>query len=99
MPVKNKNNFLLENVRPIPTKGTTLRIEKFGGMLAGGNMPILNINEDGLAIWNLCTGKRTVKEIEVELEKEFEDKDLQGQLREFIQYCLSNGFLEDNNDN
>jgi len=85
----------LLNLRPIPTKGTILRKENFGAMLASGNLPILSLNEDALAIWNLCDGSRTVAEIVKQLTEIYEGEYLRERLFEFLQYGLANGLLED----
>ena len=77
-----------------PAKGVMVRQESFGAMVAGGNLPILNLNEDALSIWNLCDGTRTVKEIKEILTEEFEDSNMDQLLVEFVNYCVENGFLE-----
>jgi hypothetical protein len=84
----------IDDIRPIPTQGTMCRVEKFGAMLASGNKPILTLNEDALAIWNLCDGSKKVSEIKTLLFEEYEEKQLDQKLFEFINFCLSNNLLE-----
>lgn len=85
------------NIKPKPTKGTMMRIEAFGAMLAGGNRPILSLNEDAKKIWEMCNGCRTVAEIEQILSREYEAEKLYEKLIEFMRFSLSNGLLEDAN--
>lgn len=91
------NEVEIMNVKPKPTKGTMTRAETFGAMLAGGNRPILNLNEDAKKIWEMCDGSRTVTEIEQILLKEYEVEKLREKLIEFMNFGLSNGLLEDAN--
>lgn len=81
------------NLKPMPSPGTLCRKETFGAMVAGGNLPILNLNEDGIQIWELCDGVRTVAEIELLLLKDFESVGLHERLSTFLHYCLENSFM------
>lgn len=78
---------------PTPKKGTMARREAFGVMLAGGNLPILNLNEDAAAIWELFDGQRTVRDIEAILLDEYEEEAVQRSLPEFVRYCVNAGFI------
>lgn len=78
---------------PVPAAGTMLRKEAFGAMLAGGNLPILNLNQDAAAIWELFDGKRTVREIEALLFAQHKADDVRQTLPEFIRYCAHAGFI------
>lgn len=86
------DNELYEAV-PVPAPGTMMRREAFGVMLAGGNMPILNLNEDAAAVWELFDGKRTVREIEALLLEEYEDDAVRQMLPEFVRFCLHAGVV------
>ena len=94
---KCMNDLEIMNIKPKPTKGTMMRVEAFGAMLAGGNRPILSLNEDAKEIWEMCNGSRTVAEIEQFFLKEYEAEKLHEKLIEFIKFGLSNGLLEDAN--
>ena len=87
------NEQELMALKPNPASGTLCRKEAFGAMVAGGNLPIMNLNEDGLQIWELCDGKRTVAEIETLLIENYQQEGLHERLLTFLQYCLENNFL------
>jgi hypothetical protein len=78
---------------PAPVEGSVLRREDFGGMLAGGNLPILNLNPDAVAIWELIDGKHTVADIEKALTEIYETDDVRRDLLEFIRFCLHTGCI------
>jgi hypothetical protein len=78
---------------PVPTEGTMMREETFGGMLAGGNMPLLSLNPDAVAIWQIIDGKRTVEEMATILETTHASSDVRKNLPAFIRYCLHGGSL------
>jgi hypothetical protein len=80
-------------LKPMPAPGTFCRAEAFGAMVAGGNLPIMNLNEDGMQIWELCDGIKTVAEIESLLLKDFQSEGLRERLFIFLQYCLENNFM------
>jgi hypothetical protein len=80
-------------LKPMPAPETFCRAEAFGAMVAGGNLPIMNLNEDGMQIWELCDGTKTVAEIEVLLLKEFQSEGLRERLFIFLRYCLENNFM------
>ncbi len=80
-------------LKPIPAPGTLLRKEAFGAMVAGGDLPILNLNEEGVQIWERCDGVQTVTEIETLLLKDYQKEGLRERLLTFLQYCLKNGFM------
>lgn len=83
----------LLSIKPMPAPGTLCRKETFGAMVAGGNLPIMNLNEDGMQIWELCDGVKTVAEIEALLIKDFQSEGLHERLLIFLQYCLENSFI------
>lgn len=78
---------------PVPTPEAMLRRESFGGMLAGGNMAILNLNADAVAIWELFDSQRSVADIEALLLKEYEAQHVRATLLEFVRYCLHAGCI------
>ena len=86
------HNF--DDIRPTPTQGTMVRVEEFGAMLASGNQTNLTLNEDALAIWNLCDGSKKVSEIKSMLLDEYEEKQFDQKLFEFINFGLTNNLLE-----
>lgn len=83
----------LLNLSPEPAPGAMCRQEQFGAMLVAGNLPILNLNDDAYKIWTLCDGRRTISEIEVILQEEFEAEGLHERMLEFFRYCLDNNLL------
>ena len=80
-------------LKPMPAPGTLCRKEAFGAMVAGGDLPIMNLNEDGVQIWELCDGFKTVAEIEELLLKDYQKEGLHERLFTFLQYCLDNNFI------
>ena len=78
---------------PTPTPGTTLRNEDFGGMLAGGNLQIMSLNHEAVALWNLFDGKRNLKQIFDLLLAEYDEEDLIVSIQEYVDYCVQAGFL------
>lgn len=86
------DNTLYASV-PVPAPGAMLRREAFGGMLAAGNMSILNLNDDAVAIWELFDGERTVAAIESLLLEEYEAQHVRETLPEFVRYCLHAGCI------
>lgn len=80
-------------LKPKPAPGTLCRKEAFGAMVAGGNSPIMNLNEDGMQIWELCDGVRTIAEIETLLIEDYHEEGLRERLLTFLQYCLENDFM------
>ena len=48
---------------PVKNRAVKTRNETFGKLLVAGGLPILCINKDGEAIWDLCDGKRDVASI------------------------------------
>lgn len=89
----NMTDQELLTLKPVPAPGTLCRKEAFGAMVAGGNLPILNLNEDSVQIWGLCDGLRTVAEIEALLLNDYQDEGLHERLVEFMRYCLENNFM------
>ncbi len=85
----------LLQLRPKPARGTMMREEEHGAILAGGDMPVININADGLAAWRLCDGTRTVRQVRQILLDEYEEEKLDARLLELIRFCLENGYLVD----
>ena len=83
----------LLTLKPKPAPGTMCRKETFGAMVAGGNLPIMNLNEDGAQIWELCDGSRTTAEIEAILRKDYRGEGLRERLVTFLHYCLGNNFM------
>jgi len=79
--------------KPMPSPGSLCRKEAFGAMVAGGNLPILNLNEDSVQIWENCDGVRTVAEIEALLLEHYQQEGLHDRLVTFLRYCLDNGFM------
>lgn len=88
------DNQKLLSLKVAPCAGAMCRRETFGALLAGGNLPIMNINEDGVRIWELCDGIRTVAEIEALLLDEYEPEGLRDRLIAFLRFCLDNGFMK-----
>ena len=80
-------------LKPRLAPGTLCRKEAFGAMAAGGDLPILNLNEDSLQIWELCDGERTVVEIETLLLKDYQKEGLRERLLTTLNYFLENGFM------
>lgn len=78
---------------PVPAAGAMIRKEAFGAMLAGGNMPILNLNQDAAAIWELVDGKRSVREIEAVLLDQYETDDVRQTLPEVIRFLTLSGII------
>ncbi len=85
----------LLQLRPKPARGAMMREEEHGAILAGGEMPVININADGLAVWRLCDGTRTVEQIRELLLEEYEEEELDDRLFELVRFCLENGYLVD----
>jgi hypothetical protein len=79
---------------PVPVEGTMLRHEEFGGMLAGGSLPILNLNHDAVVMWQLFDRKRTVAAIFALLAEEYNEADLRASLPDFVEFCINAGFLK-----
>lgn len=75
---------------PVPAQKTMLREERFGALLAGGNLAILNFNHDAVAIWKLMDGSRTVKDIENILLETYSSNGVREKLLEFMRYCMTN---------
>ena len=76
-----------------PGHGTMMRQEEHGAILAGGDMPVINLNADSLVVWRLCDGSRTVEEVREILLEEYEEEKLDVRLFELILFCLKNGYL------
>jgi len=87
---------LLEMV-PIPAPRTKMRKEAFGAMLISGDLPILRLNEDAAAVWQLCDGTRSVQEIISLLENSYEKDELTPRLEELLSFFIDNNILLDAN--
>lgn len=87
------NEEKMFNIRPKPASEARCREEQFGAMLAVGNMPILNLNEDAKKLWDMCDGKNTIAEIENALGEEYEAAELRPRMLEFFSFCFQNGLL------
>lgn len=83
----------LADIIPIVAPRTKMRKETFGGMLISGNLPILRINEDAVAVWELCNGERSIGEIAQLLAQTYEDDSLITRLEEYFTFCIENGIL------
>jgi len=89
-----KIDQLLEMV-PIPAPRTRVRQEEFGAMLISGDLPILRLNEDAAAVWQLCDGTRSVQEIITLLENSYEKEELISRLEELLSFFIENNILLD----
>ncbi len=85
----------IEKIIPVAAPRTKMRKEAFGGMLISGNLPIFRINEDAVAVWELCNGKRSIGEIARLLEEVYEKDGLISRLEEYFTFYLENGILLD----
>lgn len=79
--------------RVVPVAKAMCREEPFGAMVAAGDLPILTLNEDALAVWKLCDGNRTVQEIESVLLADYEADELRPRILELVRYGLESGIL------
>lgn len=84
----------IANWRLRPSPSAMLRKEPFGAMVASGSMPIMNLNDDALAIWDLCDGTRSVMEIKQMLTDEYEHEGLRARIVEFVEFCVARGLLQ-----
>lgn len=85
----------LFNMVPMPAPKTKVRIENFGAMLISGDLPILRLNEDAAAVWQLCDGTRSVQEIIGLLENSYEQEELRPRLEELLAFFVDNNILLD----
>ena len=83
------------NLRLRHAPKAVLREEAFGAMLVAGNLPVLSLNKDALRIWELLDGTKSVAEVECLLEQEYESEVLRPRLLTFLDFCLTNGLLEE----
>lgn len=78
---------------PSPLPGSKLRQEQFGGMLASGNLPILNLNSDAIFIWKLMDNKRTISEIENIILENYDQNNVHEFLIDFMRFCSHIGCI------
>lgn len=85
----------MAEIIPIAAPRSKVRKETFGAMLISGDLPILRINDDAVAVWELCDGKRSIDEIAQILKEIFEIEGLIPRLEEYFTFFLENGILLD----
>ena len=57
---------------------------------------MVELNTSSAEILKLCDGTRTLDEIVATLEKKFDTKGLEGDIREFLEIALDNGWVRQN---
>ena len=55
---------------------------------------VVKLNETGAAILTLCDGKRTVREIQQELEQQFASENIENDVKSFLQRVVNQGWVE-----
>jgi hypothetical protein len=69
-------------------KGVKARREEFGALIFTNRTPILTLNKDAYAIWELIDGERSVDEIiNALLTNGSEEVQVRGKVHEFISSC------------
>jgi len=75
-------------------KGVKARREEFGALIFTNRTPILTLNKDAYAIWQLIEGGRSVDEIiQALLANGAEEVQVRGKVHEFISSCTKLGLI------
>lgn len=81
---------------PVYEKGIKTRNEKFGLLVISKHTPILTMNDDSMAIWNLIDGHRNVGSIISSLQKEYDcsAEELKQAVIDFLNNCYKIGLIK-----
>lgn len=76
-------------------KGVRIRQEEFGALIFTNRTPILSLNQDAFAVWELIDGTRTAENIIKILGKTYsETGKVQSLAKEFITSCVELGLVD-----
>ena len=93
--------MITTNSVPVVKSNVRSRKEHFGKLIIAAGLPMLSINDDACAIWDLCDGNNNVQQITKILHGESKDvpeEDIQAKVFSFLNELLRLKLIDVKND-